>query len=174
MLTVMRTKDDIEKEIRTAGGDILDSEMFTRGFGQSHHFRSNVSDHSLHVTKTALRMAGMFKSVDRDALIKACLCHDIGLIGNRKYVYTTGRMCITQHPIDSAARAEQIIGELSDTEKDVILHHMYPLVLKAPHTREGVLICIADKYCALYEPFTVRSSSEKLHERLRLHVKTMA
>jgi uncharacterized protein len=170
----MRTGNDIENEIRTAGGDILDSEMFARGFGQSHHFRSNVSDHSLHVTKTALRMAGLFRSVDREALIKACLCHDMGLIGNRKYVYTTGRMCITQHPIDSAQRAESIIGTLNDTEKDVILHHMYPLVLKAPRTKEGVLICIADKCCALYEPFTIRSSSDRLHERLHISVKKMA
>ncbi len=170
----MRKKEDIENEIRTTGGEILDSDIFAKGFGQSHHFRSNVSDHSLHVTKTALRIAGLFRSVDRESLIKGCLCHDLGLIGNRGVVYTTGRMCITQHPIDSADRAEKILGHLSDKEKDVILHHMYPLIFTHPCTKEGVLICIADKYCALYEPFTIRSSSEKLHKRLNIRVKTMA
>jgi len=170
----MRKQEDIEKEIRTVGHEILLSEWFSKGFEQSHHFRSNVSDHSLHVTKTALRLAGMFRSVDRESLIKACLCHDIGLIGNREYVYTSGRMCITQHPIDSEERAREILGDLTDIEEDVILHHMYPLVLKMPRTKEGALICIADKYCALYEPFTVRSSSEKLHKRLRIPVKVMA
>ena len=67
----MRSKEDLEKEIRMVGGDILDSEMFIRGFSQSHHFRSNVSDHELHVTKTSLRLAGLFSTADREALIRA-------------------------------------------------------------------------------------------------------
>lgn len=170
----MRSKEDIEKEIRTVGRDILASDMFIRGFSQSHHFRSNVSDHELHVTKAALRLAGLFAYADREALIRACLCHDMGLIGNRKVVYTTGRMCITQHPLDSATRAEDILGTISEKERDIIEHHMFPLVLKRPDSLEAVLICIADKYCALYEPFTVRSSSVKLHSRMRIPVHAMA
>ena len=170
----MKSKEDLEKEIRNIGRDILDSEWFLRGFAQPHHFRSNVSDHELHVTKACLRMAGLFKSIDRAALIRACLCHDMGLIGNRKVVYTTGRMCITQHPLDSASRAEIILGNISDKERDIIEHHMFPLVLNRPKSKEAVLICIADKYCALYEPFTVRSSSERLHSRMRIPVRAMA
>ncbi len=170
----MRSKEDLEKEIRRVGGDILDSEWFIRGFSQPHHFRSNVSDHELHVTKTSLRLAGLFSSADREALIRACLCHDMGLIGNRKVVYTTGRMCITQHPLDSVARAKEILGSISAKEKDIIEHHMFPLVLNRPHSLEAVIICIADKYCALYEPFTVRTSSERLHSRMNIAVRAMA
>ena len=170
----MRSKEDLEKEIRIVGGDILDSEMFIRGFSQSHHFRSNVSDHELHVTKTSLRLAGLFSTADREALIRACLCHDMGLIGNRKVVYTTGRMCITQHPLDSATRAENILGTISDKERDIIEHHMFPLVLERPNSKEAAIICIADKLCALYEPFTVRSFSVKLHSRMRIPVHAMA
>ncbi len=164
----MRSKEDLEKEIRTIGRDILESEWFIRGFSQPHHFRSNVSDHELHVTKASLRLAGLFASADREALIRACLCHDMGLIGNRKVIYTTGRMCITQHPLDSATRAEMILGTISEKERDIIEHHMFPLVLKRPHCLEAVIIGIADKYCALYEPFTIRSSSERLHLRMRI------
>ena len=171
---MMRSKEDLEKEIRNVGGDILNSEMFLRGFCQSHHFRSNVSDHELHVTKTSLRIAGLFATADREALIRACLCHDMGLIGQRKVVYTTGRMCITQHPLDSATRAEDILGSISDKERDIIEHHMFPLVLNRPDSKEAVIICIADKLCALYEPFTVRSMSVKLHSRLRIPVHAMA
>ena len=170
----MRSKEDLEKEIRTIGRDILESEWFIRGFSQSHHFRSNVSDHELHVTKVSLRLAGLFASADREALIRACLCHDMGLIGNRRVIYTTGRMCITQHPLDSATRAEEILGYISEKERDIIEHHMFPLVLKRPDSIEAVIICIADKCCALYEPFTVRSSSVKLHSRMRIPVNAMA
>ena len=43
--------------------------------------------------------------------------------------------------------------DLTATEEDIILHHMFPLTPCPPASREGWLVCLADKYCALKETF---------------------
>ena len=43
---------------------------------------------------------------------------------------------------------------LTDIEEDLILHHMFPLTLIPPKTTEGMVLCIADKLCTVYEIFT--------------------
>lgn len=167
----MRSKEELENEIMEAGKDILSSEWFLKGFEQPHHFGSNVSDHELHVAFVSLKIAGLFRNADRRALIRACLCHDMGLIGNRKAVYTTGRMCITQHPLDSAKRAEEILGALTDIERDIIVNHMFPLVLNPPKTGEGALICVADKICAIFDPIMIGRRSARFRERMNISVR---
>ena len=40
-------------------------------------------------------------------------------------------------------------------ERDVIARHMFPLNLTPPRYRESILVCIADKICAVYETFSI-------------------
>jgi phosphoglycolate phosphatase len=40
---------------------------------------------------------------------------------------------------------------VGDTERDMIAHHMFPLVPRPPRCRESALLCLADKLCALRE-----------------------
>ena len=41
--------------------------------------------------------------------------------------------------------------ELTDRERDIILHHMFPLTPLPPRSREAWLVCLADKLCATAE-----------------------
>ena len=41
--------------------------------------------------------------------------------------------------------------KLNDTEKDMILRHMWPVTLRMPKTKEGFLLTLVDKYCAIIE-----------------------
>ena len=43
--------------------------------------------------------------------------------------------------------------DLTDTERDIIKKHMFPLTVVPPTCREGWIVCLADKYCSLYETF---------------------
>ena len=45
--------------------------------------------------------------------------------------------------------------ELNDVEKDIILKHMFPLNPALPRFKESLLVCIADKICAVYETFSI-------------------
>ena len=44
---------------------------------------------------------------------------------------------------------------LNAVERDMIAKHMFPLNLTPPRYRESVLVCIADKICAVYETFSI-------------------
>lgn len=41
--------------------------------------------------------------------------------------------------------------DLSQKEQDIIKHHMWPVTLKFPTSKEGFLLTFVDKYCALKE-----------------------
>ena len=43
------------------------------------------------------------------------------------------------------------IFELNEMEKDMILHHMWPVTIIPPKTKEGFLLTLIDKYCAMIE-----------------------
>lgn len=38
-------------------------------------------------------------------------------------------------------------------QKNIIAHHMFPLTPVPPHYREGILVCLVDKWCSLAETF---------------------
>lgn len=43
------------------------------------------------------------------------------------------------------------IFSLNDKEKDIITNHMWPVTISIPKTREGIILTLIDKYCALKE-----------------------
>ncbi len=46
---------------------------------------------------------------------------------------------------------------LTDTEKDIIANHMWPLTVgKLPKSKEAALVCMVDKYCSLLETFHIK------------------
>ena len=50
-------------------------------------------------------------------------------------------------------------------EQDAILHHMFPMNPIPPRYKEGVIVCIVDKICAVYEATSARPY-RKLLERI--------
>ena len=114
------------------------------------HGDTTVRTHCLHVAQTAFYLAVKFKlKVDEEALIRGSLLHDYFLydwhelsLANTIHGYT--------HPGFSLSEASKDF-ELTETEKDMIIHHMFPLTLVPPFTPEGWILMIADKICALGE-----------------------
>ena len=47
--------------------------------------------------------------------------------------------------------------ELSPRERNIILRHMFPLTPVPPACREGWLVCMADKICAVHEMIYTRT-----------------
>lgn len=41
--------------------------------------------------------------------------------------------------------------DINENEQNMILTHVFPLNINPPKTREGVILCVADKICAIYE-----------------------
>lgn len=47
--------------------------------------------------------------------------------------------------------------DLTEVEQDIIRRHMFPLTLRLPRHREGLVVCLVDKICSIYEVFAIRA-----------------
>lgn len=114
-----------------------------------HHRTVSVYDHSVHVAYLSLYLANkLHLEYDEDALIKGSLFHDYFLYDwhednhKRPHGFT--------HPKQAYLNAIEDI-EVNDKERKIITRHMFPLTPIPPTSKEGWLVCIADKICALRE-----------------------
>lgn len=83
-------------------------------------------------------------------LVEAAMLHDL-------YLYdwheddSSHRLHGLYHPDVACDNAIEHFG-ISEKEQEAIRSHMWPLTItKIPKSREALIICIADKYCALIE-----------------------
>ena len=133
--------------IEEYGKDILSSIEFQRIVGQRHHIFSTVGYHSVHVAQKMLFLSRLFRMNERDA-VRGSLWHDVGIYDRASFKGTSGTT--SEHPIRSLKAAESS-GTLDDTQSDMIAHHMWPVTHGLPKTREGFMITLADKWCAITE-----------------------
>ena len=114
------------------------------------HGDTTVRTHCLHVAQTAYYLACRHGwKVDEASLIRGALLHDYFLYdwhvkswANSIHGYT--------HPGKALRQAEKDF-ELNDIERDMIKHHMFPLTIFPPRTKEGWILVLADKICAMGE-----------------------
>lgn len=142
-----------EDTVREVGAKVLASGQFQEADLQTHHGLTTVARHSFRVACICYLICRFLYVVFKirtnwQLLILCALLHDIGIMG-RELKYKNNRQCCRLHPKDSVAIAQDILGELDDTGRDIIEHHMWPMTIVPPHTIEGFIITIADKYSAM-------------------------
>lgn len=108
--------------------------------------------HSLAVAYFSLYLVTKLRiRCDRRSLVRGAILHDYFLydwhIKNGREVH---KLHGFTHP-DTALRNAAREFSLNDIEADIIAHHMFPLTLKPPKSREALIVCLADKYCAVSE-----------------------
>lgn len=54
------------------------------------------------------------------------------------------------HPARALENARMDVS-LTPLEEDIIVHHMFPLTVIPPKSREAMVVCLVDKGCGLYE-----------------------
>lgn len=90
---------------------------------------------------------------DECALVRGAFLHDY-------YLYDWHNAENKGHATNHPCIAEQnaaIDFDLSDKERNIIAAHMWPLPLTRISTsREGWIVCLADKLCSLYETLFLR------------------
>ena len=130
-----------------------------------HHHTVTVYQHSISVAKLSVYFAMRCPfHVHIDSLIRGALLHDYFLYD----WHTTDLKTLQQksktnfcplhgfvHPKISLLQAIQDYS-INEIEKDIILHHMFPLTLIPPKTKEGWIVTIADKIIAIQETVLYR------------------
>ncbi|MCQ2431681.1 MAG: HD domain-containing protein [Clostridia bacterium] len=98
-------------------------------------------------------------NADEKELVEAAMLHDFYL-----YDWHDGKPERKTHGFDHPAIAEENAERsfgISDKVKSAIRSHMWPLTItKIPKSREAILLCLVDKYCALIETFRKDKNSE--------------
>lgn len=121
------------------------------------HGTTSIYDHCRNVALVSLKIADSFKiKVDRDSLVKGALLHDYYLYDWHTHKFNWHGFT---HPKIALENARKEFN-LTSVEEDIISRHMFPLTPLPPKTKEGAVVCIADKLCSLYETF-------RLNERRR-------
>ncbi|MGN0205494.1 MAG: HD domain-containing protein [Coprococcus sp.] len=132
------------------GEDILKSEGMQKEKRYMQHGKISVYEHSFKVTCLCLMIAHYLRiRVDHRALIRGALLHDYFL-----YDWHVPDKSHRLHGFTHAGRAlinAEKDYELGEIEKDMIKKHMFPLNPMLPKYRESLILCIADKICALQE-----------------------
>lgn len=127
-----------------------------------HHGKTNCYEHCLHVAYYNYVWC-RFLHLDARSAARGGMLHDLFLYDWHTHARETGNHFHgLTHPKTALTHAVKIF-RLNPVEKDVIRCHMWPVTLLSfPHTREGWIITLTDKYCGacetgrrkLYVPFT--------------------
>ena len=120
-----------------------------------HHGTTNCYTHCLHVAYLNYKLCKIFH-LDYKAATRAGMLHDLFLYDWHTHAAETGeRFHGLTHPAAALKNAHRYFT-LNPTEKDVILNHMWPVTpMKIPHTKEGWIIVLTDKYCGLLETLKI-------------------
>ncbi len=132
------------------GKDIIKSDGMRNSRKHIQHGKVSVYKHSFYVAYLCLWITEHFNiKVDTEALVRGALLHDYYL-----YDWHEKNKSHKWHGFFHAKRALQNAErdfEIGIIEKNMIERHMFPLNIKPPKYRESVILCVADKICALKE-----------------------
>ena len=162
----------MEAAIAKSGSVILSSSVFKKARTEPHHTRSTVSDHTLNVAILSLKVARLLKKchvdIDSDDLVKASLCHDLGMVG-RDQKYDGLLDSWRSHSDESAEVARKLVPDLSEKAESMIRSHMWPLGGRSLDSKEAVILTAADKAASIADWISVvvgKDYKENLKENL--------
>lgn len=150
------------REIYELGQDLLSDDRTWQMKEFIQHGHTSVYEHVVSVAKFSLVYACFLEDrfgikIDKRSLVRGALLHDYFLYdwhvkGDQGYFhgYT--------HPYRALKNAKRDF-DLNNKEMDIIKKHMFPLTPFPPRFKESMIVCMADKWCALCETFKIDVSS---------------
>lgn len=130
--------------------DILDHPVFQSMDHYFQHGKTTCKEHCIRVSYLSYRICRRL-GWDSRAAARAALLHDLFLYDWHTRAKLTGkRFHGFTHPRTAMENAVKYF-ELSGSEKNAILRHMWPLTVIPPATPEGFAVCCADKICSAAE-----------------------
>ena len=142
--------EDRMRRFKSLLKEIKNTSRFNETQNYIQHGKTTVMSHCINVAYTAYYMSYKLNlEINEKELIRGALLHDYFLydwheksLKNSIHGYT--------HPGYALKEASKDFS-LSVVEKDMIKHHMFPLTPMPPQSLEGVVLCVADKLCAIKE-----------------------
>lgn len=129
----------------------LDNEAVQRMKGYVQHGSVSTFEHCMNVACCSIYFARARRwKVDEESLVIGAFLHDFYLYDWHIYK-RRGRLHGFCHTALAAKNAREVFG-VSDKIYYIIRTHMFPLTIAwPPRSKEGWIVCFADKYCASKE-----------------------
>ena len=143
----------IHELFKRHASDILASENFRGTRRHIQHGSMTVYSHCMNVARYSLLLnKKLGLKCDKHDLIRGALLHDYFLYDwhDKAYLSQRKRLHGFWHPGIALRNAEKEY-ELSDTQREIIRKHMWPLSVVPPTCKEAWVVTAADKYCSLME-----------------------
>ncbi|MBQ2670875.1 MAG: HD domain-containing protein [Clostridia bacterium] len=127
------------------------------------HGSTSCLKHTIAVAYYSIKLADRLGiKYKKSELIRGALLHDYFLYdwhdGNGRGVHGF------THPSAALKNADRDFT-LTETERNIIKRHMFPLTPIPPKCREAWIVCMVDKYCSLYETFNRKTAYEKVQTK---------
>ncbi|MDD3289516.1 MAG: HD domain-containing protein [Eubacteriales bacterium] len=147
---------------------VLGGENLGKMMACKQHKNCNCLEHSIAVAYFSLLIANRFKiKCSRSSLLRGALLHDYHLGDWRGDNGSSFRHGFSH--AKAALKNANAEFALDLVEQDAILHHMFPMNPIPPKYKEGVIVCIVDKVCAVYE-----ATSARPYKKLLAHIRQIA
>ena len=125
----------------------------TRQFIQ--HGDTSVYSHCVAVAYVSLWFSyRLHLSVSKQSLLMGAFLHDYFLYDWHK-IKTKGLPHGFSHPKTALFNAKRDFS-INEVEENIIRRHMFPLTAVPPKYKESLIVCLADKICAVTETFKMR------------------
>lgn len=141
-------KANNDKEFQEIISEVINNKEVQKMHEFRQHFDTSCYMHcyeaSYYCYKICKKWGLDYKSAARGAMLHDMFLYDWRVKGDRKgyHAFTHGK--------SSCANALKVY-DLNDIEKDMITNHMWPVTIKIPKSKEGLILTFVDKYCALKE-----------------------
>lgn len=142
--------------VKKHGSDIINSDNFKMTQAHIQHGNVTVNEHCRYVAIYSLILNSILGlHCNKRDLIRGSLLHDYFLYDwhDKEYLAKRKRFHGFRHPGIALQNADKEY-DLTDIQRDIIIKHMFPLVIMPPIYRESWVVTAADKYCSFME--TVR------------------
>lgn len=142
-----------QKEFVRLIQDMIHSEEFKEMKKYRHHIKGSLYDHSVKVAYLCFKHHSRFGTkIDLKEFVRGALLHDY-------YLYDLHDESIShkfhwfKHPSKALENALNKYPALTETQQDMIKHHMFPITPIPPATKAGWLVCFYDKVAAISDRF---------------------
>ena len=141
-------------------GDLYDTDEFQSMHQYVQHGEIDRIQHIMSVTYLSY-LGARKRGADVRQTLRGAILHDLFYYDWHVAGDGTHRLHGYRHPGFALKNAEKLYPEITVIEKNVIKRHMWPLTPTPPRYREGLIVSMADKYCATQEVLMDRFASQK-------------
>lgn len=153
MLKAIGSKKDLTKlQYYSYVIDVIESLPVQRLKFYQHHIMTTRFQHCLNVSYYNYCLC-RFLHFDAVSAARAGLLHDLYFYNTNEYYENNNVRDHLANHSELALENAECYFDLNEVEKDIIYSHMWPVTNKRPHSKEGYIIVIVDKYCAALEYF---------------------